>query len=152
MSEDTCNATKNDGEPCEYPAKYDDGKCGIHTDGKERGPGRPSKLDDHRDEILQYAKAGMSINDCAQIAGVSEPTLYNWLDDNDEFFKSFKRARARGSYALRRMLLNPDEGENPQGARFLLERSHGYTKTEDKNVDVSGSLTVDTEFVAIEDE
>jgi len=149
-TDEQCGVIKNDGDPCTYRAKYDDGKCGIHTNETKHDPGgRPSKLEEHKEEVLKYARAGMSDKDCANIAGVTKQTLYNWLDRNEDFFDSFQRARAKGSFSLRRTLLQPREDENAQGARFLLERSRGYTKTEDKNVDLSGDLTIDTEFVTI---
>jgi len=146
-----CGVTKNDGEPCTHPGKYDDGKCGYHTEEKESGPGRPSKIDDHRDDVLQAARNGLTIENCANAAGVGESTLYDWLNEHEDFSESFKRARMSGAQTLIQRGLHEDNGYDSQFARFLLERSHGYTKTEDKNIDMSGSLTVDTEFVAIDE-
>jgi len=147
-TDEQCGVIKNDGDPCTFKAKYDDGKCGIHTDEKDT-VGRPSDVEKHKETILQYARDGMSVKDCANIAGVDKSNLYRYMDRNPSFRNEFKRAQAAGSHELRRMLLNPQEDENAQGARFLLERSRGYTKTEDKNVDLSGDLTIDTEFVTI---
>jgi transposase len=130
MSEDQCVATKNDGEECEYAAKYPDDKCGIHSEHNERTPagGRPSKLDDHEQDILTGARQGMTLEGCARLAGVAESTLHKWINENDEFSKSLKRARAQGE-------LKHLQSVNDSGSRFILERSYGYVKTEKREVD-----------------
>lgn len=121
---DTCTATKNDGEPCEYDAKYDDGKCGIHTDEKDN-IGRPSDVEKHKEDILTGARQGMNMQGLARLAGVDESTLHRYLnkDKNSEFRKSLNRARAQGE-------LKHIQSVNDSGSRFLLERSYGYVKTE----------------------
>lgn len=152
---DVCGYEKADGDPCELPNCRDDGRCWMHTDEGQSNVGRPCELDDHEDEILRYARDGMSIKNCAEIAGVDESTLHRWLNNYDEFYKSFKRARAQGAHTLRRQLLKPREEENAQGARFLLERSHEYTKTEkkelehssDEDTDLGTTIVLDSEYV-----
>ena len=136
MSEQ-CNEIKNDGDRCEYPAKYDDGKCGIHTDETKRGPGRPSEIAKHEDDILTGARQGMTLEGCARLAGVDESTLYRYLDRNDEFRKSLKRARAHGE-------LSHLQSVNDRGSQFILERSFGYVKTEKREIkgDEGGPLEV----------
>lgn len=130
---DTCNATKNDGEPCEYTAKYSDGKCGIHSDHNDRTPagGRPSLLEEYEDDILDGAREGMTLAGCARLAGVTEQTLHNWLNEHEVFFESLNRARAKGE-------LDRLENANDPGARFVLERSYGYTKSQE--VEHSGEV------------
>jgi len=129
---ETCTATKNNGEPCEYAAKYEDGKCGIHSDHNE-GPGRPSKLDEHWDDILTGARQGMTLQGCARLAGVDESTLHKWKNENEEFSKSLKRARAQGE-------LKHLQSVNDAGSRFVLERSFGYVKTEKRELEHSGEI------------
>lgn len=126
-----CDATKNDGEPCTYEAKHEDGKCGIHTDETKRGPGRPSILKDREDDILAGARQGMTIAGCARLAGVDESTLHNWLNEREEFSKSFRRARAHGE-------LQHLQSVNDRGSQFVLERSFGYTKKEEREITGSG--------------
>lgn len=139
MSDETCDAVKNDGEECEYAAKYDDGKCGIHTDEKENTVGRPSEIAEREDEILAGARKGMTMEGCARLAGVDESTLYRHLDKNDSFRKSLKRARAEGE-------LQHIESVDNNGSQFLLERSYGYVKTEKREVEAehehSGNMDV----------
>jgi hypothetical protein len=134
MNEDEiCGETKNNGEPCTYTAKYEDGKCGIHSDENDRTPagGRPSKLEEHKDDILTGARQGMTKEGCARLAGVTEQTLHNWLNEDDEFFESFNRARAQGE-------LQHLQSVNDSGSRFILERSYGYTKTEKRELEHTG--------------
>jgi transposase-like protein len=133
MPDEQCNATKNDGEPCEYTAKYDDGKCGIHSDHNENTPagGRPSTLAEHEQDILAGARQGMTLEGCARLAGVDESTLHRWKAQHDEFRKSLKRARAHGE-------LQHLQSVNDAGSRFVLERSFGYVKTEKREHEHSG--------------
>jgi len=127
---ETCNATKNDGDPCEYDAKYDDGKCGIHTDEKDN-IGRPSEVEKHTDDILVGARQGMTMEGLARLAGVAEKNLYEYLNRNPEFRKSLKRARAQGE-------LKHLQSVNDRGSQFLLERSFGYVKTEKRELEHAG--------------
>ena len=133
---ETCNATKNDGDPCEYAAKYEDGKCGIHTDHNPRQDpgGRPSLLDEYEDDIMVGARQGMTLEGCARLAGVDESTLHRWINDNEDFRKSLKRARAQGE--LKRI-----QTVNESGSRFILERSFGYVKTEKRELEHSGEVS-----------
>lgn len=97
-------------------------------DGSSRG--RPSKLEDHEDDILTGARQGMTLEGCARLAGVDEATLHRWKNEYEEFRKSLKRARAQGE-------LQHLQTVNDAGSRFLLERSFGYVKTEKREVDAS---------------
>ena len=135
MTEDVCGAIKNDGEACDYSPKYDDGKCGIHTDENPRQDpgGRPSLLEEYEDDIMVGARQGMTLEGCARLAGVDESTLHRWINDNEDFRKSLKRARAQGE--LKRL-----QTVNESGSRFILERSFGYTKTEKRELEHSGEV------------
>lgn len=130
-TDEQCRHIKNDGEPCEYRGKHDDGKCGIHTDETDTGPGRPSEIVEREDDILAGARQGMTMEGCARLAGVDESTLYRYLNKNEEFCKSLKRARAHGE-------LKHLQSVNDSGSQFILERSFNYTKTEKRELEHSG--------------
>jgi len=138
MSDDSCNAIKNDGEPCEYQASYEDGKCGIHSEHNDRGDpgGRPSLLNEHKDDVLAGARQGMTLEGCARLAGVAEKTLHSWINKNEGFRKSLKRARAHGE-------LKHLKSVNDSGSQFILERSFGYVKTEKREVEMDADHSVD---------
>ena len=55
--------------------------------------GRPSKLDDVRDDLLEAAERGTTKEGCARAAGIATSTLYDWLDQFPEFSEAFNRAR-----------------------------------------------------------
>ena len=143
---ETCKATKNDGDPCEYAAKYEDGKCGIHSEHNERQDpgGRPSLLDEYEDDIMVGARQGMTLEGCARLAGVAEKTLHSWINQNEEFRKSLKRARAQGE-------LKHLQSVNDRGSQFLLERSFGYVKTEKREImgEDGGSIDVTSDVVTV---
>ena len=139
---ETCDATKNDGDPCEYAARYDDGKCGIHTDEKDN-IGRPSEVEEHTDDILVGARQGMTMEGLARLAGVDESNLYRYLDKNPEFRKSLKRARAQGE-------LKHLQSVNDRGSQFLLERSFGYVKTEKREIEADNTHKIEGEGFTVE--
>ena len=143
---ETCKATKNDGDPCEYAAKYEDGKCGIHSEHNERQDpgGRPSLLEEYEDDIMVGARQGMTLEGCARLAGVAEKTLHSWINQNEEFRKSLKRARAQGE-------LKHLQSVNDRGSQFLLERSFGYVKTEKREImgEDGGSIDVTSDVVTV---
>ena len=141
MTDNTCSATKNNGEPCDYTAKYDDGKCGIHTDESETGgPGRSTKFNEERkEECLAAAREGKSKAGCARAAGVGEATLERWLDEHEEFRSAFARARAQGeSVLIDGGLRDPDVDSSM--AKFLLASSFDYKKAEKREVEHSGEI------------
>jgi hypothetical protein len=149
MSERCESTDTNDGEPCERHASRPDGRCHTHTEvGEQSEPGRPSKLDDHWDDILTGARQGMTKEGCARLAGVTPQTLRNWREENPEFASEFRRARARGE-------LDHLQSVNDKGSQFILERSFDYVKTERREIeaehDVDGGISV-TEFFAQDDE
>ncbi|WP_254547495.1 hypothetical protein [Halomarina pelagica] len=111
-----CGEETRDGTPCEIPRD----SCPHHHNRN----GWPRLLAEREEEILKAAKIGKTKEGCARSAGVSKQTLYEWLDRFPDFADGFKRARA--------------EGENRLVARtwerkpeFILERSFGYTKSEE---------------------
>jgi len=117
MSDDTelCGEIKNDGEACEYTAKYADGKCGHHTevDGPEDA-GRPTKLTKERQEkIANIIEQGGSISEACRRAGIHRETFGNWMNrgsDQDEgvfaeFFDRLTRARGEGEGTYRQALM-----------------------------------------------
>ena len=128
---DICGAETASGGPCQHPATEDGdpNRCWIdaHNDTalptQSGDPGRPSKLDDHEEDIFAGARQGMTLEGCARLAGVPEQTLHRWINKHDDFHESLKRARAHGE-------LQHLQSVNDAGSRFILERSFGYTKTE----------------------
>ena len=130
-TDEVCGEIKNDGEPCQYSPSYPDGKCGIHSDENEDDVGRPSEVAKHEDDLLVGARQGMTMQGLARLAGVAEKNLYEYLNRNEEFRKSLKRARAQGELQHLRSV-------NDSGSRFVLERSFGYQKTEKKELEHSG--------------
>lgn len=142
--DDICGHPTADGSPCQNPPTDGD-SCYLNEHGGDAAPsGRPTKLDEHRSDIMGAAREGMSIQGCARVAGVAEKTIYNWINNYDGFASDFRQARAEGELDHIR---NVDE----KGSQFLLERSFGYTKTEKKEVEHSGRIDGDREL-SVDDE
>jgi hypothetical protein len=126
----TCSHETADTTACQLPATRPDGRCHLHTELEEqraRG-GRPTKLDEHWDEIMELAELGMSQKGIANAAGVAESTLHRWKNEHPEFHRAFRRARSRGEdYLIREGRSSDGEVATPM-AIFLLRYSFGYTK------------------------
>ncbi|UIP00346.1 DNA-packaging protein [Halobaculum sp. CBA1158] len=140
MTEDEeCGALKNDGERCEYTPKYPDGRCGIHTDETDTDPGgRPSKFEAVKDDLLEAADGPLNLKQVANRGGIARSTLYDYLDEHEEFSDSFKRARGTAADRLVSRALDPTDEIDTTFARFLLERSFKFIKTEKQEVELSG--------------
>lgn len=126
-----CGHPTGDGGECQNPATEGD-HCWIDSHGGHvDGHGRPSLLEEYRDDILTGARQGMTLAGCARLAGVDESTLHRWINKYEDFRKSLNRARAHGE-------LQHLQSVNDSGSRFVLERSFGYTKTEKREVEHAG--------------
>lgn len=129
--DDICGHPTADGSPCQNPATDGD-SCYLNEHGGDADPsGRPTKLDEYRDKIMEAACEGMSLQGCARVAGIAEKTLHTWINEYDEFASELRQARAEGEL---QHIRNVDD----KGSQFLLERSFGYTKTEKKELEHTG--------------
>lgn len=136
---DTCGHPTADGGECQNPATDGD-SCWLAEHGGDAAPsGRPSTLEDHWDDIMVGAKQGMTLEGCARLAGVDESTLHRWIDKDEEFRKSLKRARAQGE-------LQHLQSVNDSGSRFILERSFGYVKKEKREITGEDGGPVEVNF------
>lgn len=107
---EVCGADLTNDGTCDYQASYPDGRCGHHTEHKDKSDrGRPSKLSYERQEqIASDIEAGRSINSAARKAGVTPQTVYNWIDRGEaekekgnenaytEFLERITRAKGHG--------------------------------------------------------
>ncbi|PHQ43930.1 hypothetical protein Z052_01970 [Halorubrum sp. C191] len=102
---------------------------------EEDTSGRPDKLEQYRDSILDAAERGLTYEGIARVAGIGKSTLYEWFERYPEFSDEVKRARARAERELIRDC-------SPE---FVLQTSYGYTKTEEKQVSMDADVSVDAE-------
>jgi len=151
--DDICGEIKNDGQPCEYDPKYEDGKCGIHSEYNDTDPGgRPSKFEEVKDDLLEAADGYINLKQVANKGGISRSTLYEYLNEHEEFSDSFKRARGQAADHLVQRALDPDDEIDIQFARFLLERSFKFIKTERQEVDLDADVNQTTSHELGDDE
>ncbi|WP_135363456.1 hypothetical protein [Halosimplex halophilum] len=130
MTDDEICGHETPSGPCQNPPTEGD-HCWIESHGGHvDGHGRPSKLDEHEDDILEAAKEGLTYEGIARVAGVGVSTLHEWRDDYDDFSESLERAR---SEAERELIQDVDP-------EFVLERSYGYVKTEKREVDLDADV------------
>lgn len=130
-----CGEEKENGEPCRRDPGW--GREGI-TEGPCRDHigdfHNPKKLTpDVKSTLIGAAQEGAFKVHCAQLAGISEQTLRNWLNWGEEDVEKdidspcaslySEYMRARGAGAVRRL--------KDADTEFVLERSYGYTKSEE---------------------
>jgi len=149
MTENICGFEKDDGEPCKRPAGWGTpsqlGHCKDHAEEYRV----PRKLTpDTKSSLIGAAQRGAFKKHCAQIAGITPQTLRNWLNQGEEhintgletplseFYLRFHRARAAGAA----------EQLSEASAEFVLERSYGYTKSQDVNLGGQADNPVQIEF------
>jgi len=91
---------------------------------------KSKRTPENRAKIIQGLKLGMTYKLAAQYAGMSESTLWDWLGNDSAFLESCKDAEGHNAaQALATIIKAAREGNWTAGA-WLLERRHGYTKTE----------------------
>lgn len=137
------------------------GKTSARTivgDEPDDNNGRPSKFDDVHEDLLEAADSYLNMRQVANKGGIHEATLYRYLEDRDEFCEEFKRARGRAADRLVRRALDPTDEIDVGFARFLLERSFQFIKTERHEVGLDDSHSFDAtegvtaEFVTYEED
>ena len=93
--------------------------------------GRKTKrTPENRKKVLEGLRLGMTYKLAAQFAGMGERTLWDWIAADPQFSHDCKDAEGHNAaQALATIIKAAREGNWTAGA-WLLERRHGYTKTE----------------------
>lgn len=116
MTNDICGHPTQNGGKCQFTAKYEDGKCGHHTDVTEDGDNKKSLLE--RDEsiaelIAGEVQNGATIGEACSEANVARSTHDNWMargkeSDSKEIYSEYRskvrRARMTAAKNERRQL------------------------------------------------
>jgi len=138
MTDDTCGHPTGDGGNCQNPPT-EGSHCWIESHGGDvDGHGRPSKLDEYEEEILEAAGEGLTYEGIARVAGIGVRTLHEWRDEHDDFSQSLERARSK---AERELIQDVDP-------EFVLERSYNYVKTEKREIEMDADLDASHDVTA----
>ena len=86
--------------------------------------------------VIQAIQTGATYEICAQYAGISPATLYNWMKqgrerkqkDKVEFLEDIKRAESRGAIANLGLIQRAAQDGDWKASAWILERRHGYSK------------------------
>jgi len=92
--------------------------------------GRPSKIDEVRDDIVAMVRRGIPITTACEAAGIAQSTYYDWLGKNPEFSAELTQARAEGrSELVEKLLAAVDRDGNPdwRALAWYLERTDRET-------------------------
>ncbi|WP_436344510.1 helix-hairpin-helix domain-containing protein [Natronorubrum sp. FCH18a] len=121
----------------------------LEGDSEAHG-GRPSKFEAVKDDLLEAAEKPLNHEQVANRGGVSKPTLYTYLDEHEEFFNEFKRARGRTADRLIQRGLDPEDEIDISFVRFLLERSFKFIKTERQEVESENTHKIEGDGFVVE--
>jgi len=96
--------------------------------------GRKTKLDEARaDKLIKAIKGGNDKKVACQFAGISETTLYRWLEQSKsknasqelrDFRESFERSEAEAEFAYVTRIAQAASNGRWQAAAWWLERKH----------------------------
>jgi hypothetical protein len=157
MSDDECGVEQGNGKLCDNPVKYADGKCGIHTTETDTRQGGAKFTDERARLAIEAARDGKSIAGCERAAGVGKGTIGDgggWLDQNltyktenglvANFSGAFAQARGKGEDVW--IAEGCGEYGDASFAKFMLASSHGYKKTEQRELtgEGGGSIIINT--------
>ena len=99
---------------------------------------KSKRTPENRAKILQGLRLGMTYKLCAQYAGMSTQTLWDWIAKDPDLSDACKEAEgANAAQALATIIKAAKKGNWTAGA-WMLERRHGYTRTE--KVEHSGEV------------
>jgi hypothetical protein len=99
---------------------------------------KSKRTPENRAKILQGLRLGMTYKLCAQYAGMSTQTLWDWISKDPDLSDACKEAEgANAAQALATIIKAAKKGNWTAGA-WMLERRHGYTRTE--KVEHSGEV------------
>lgn len=115
---------------------------GIVEQDPDATRGRDSYIDEVWDDVMEAAEDGLTYEGIARVAGIGRETLDGWRRNNEEFNRELEQRRS----VAERRIINFVEETRPE---FLLERSFGYTKEQDINLDadVDADHDVTADFV-----
>jgi len=95
-----CGAPTAAGGTCDHPTsdEGDSDRCWVdsHNDAdvpEDQQPGAERKFTDHKDDVLEAARMGMSLKGMAEYADIDEATLYKWQWRSSEFGWELRLAR-----------------------------------------------------------
>ena len=108
-----------------------------------------TRLPEKREALLEAASVPQTKTDVAKAAGMTRRGLNKYLNQNEEFAEEFRQRRAKASGELIRRGLEDDPAVDIQFAKFLLERSFGYNKTENLNVDADNTHRLEGDGFAV---
>jgi len=86
-----------------------------------------------QNKIIQAIQTGATYELCAQFAGISPATFYNWMRQGRErkdkakieFLESIKRAESRGAIANLGLIQKAATDGDWKASAWILERRHG---------------------------
>ena len=108
-----------------------------------------TRLPEKREALLEAASVPQTKTDVAKAAGMTRRGLNKYLNQNEEFAAEFRQRRAQASGELIRRGLEDDPSVDIQFAKFLLERSFGYNKTENLNIDADNTHRLEGDGFAV---
>ena len=118
---------------------------------------KSKRTPENRSKILQGLKLGMTYKLAAQYAGMSTQTLWDWISKDSDFSDACKDAEGHNAAQALATIIKAAQAGNWTAGAWLLERRHGYTKTEriehggevrTVRIDLTGSEAAEVDRIA----
>jgi len=118
---------------------------------------KSKRTPENRAKVLQGLRLGMTYKLAAQYAGISESTFWDWAGSDSEFLASCKDAEGHNAAQALATIIKAAQAGNWTAGAWLLERRHGYTKTEriehggevrTVRIDLTGSEAAEVDRIA----
>jgi len=103
--------------------------------------GKPERFEEVREDLLEGAGFDVPEETIANYAGISRSSLHVYKDKYPEFEREFRQRRAKTAVSLSEDVKDPANKEVQRSLQFLLERSHGFMKTERQEVEMETDNT-----------
>lgn len=93
---------------------------------QKRGRGRPTKYTKETiEKVCQGLRQGLTYKYAAEIAGISEKTFYEYMNEFSHFSQAVEAAKAENAaFCMRRIVELAEKREDPKAYQWILANGH----------------------------
>ena len=104
-----------------------------------------------REDLLEAAELTLPSHQVANWAGVTQSTLYNYLNEHEDFAREYRKRRARAAHSQVQQTERTEDNAKSRAGTFMLERVFGFTKTEKHEVEMDADINSEKD-ITLDDE
>ena len=103
-------------------------------------PRDTGKFEEVREDLLEAAELTLPSHQVANLAGVTQSTLYNYLNEHEDFAREYRKRRSRAALSQVQQTERTEDNAKSRAGTFMLERVFGFTKTEKHEVEMDADI------------